>query len=103
MVNIDTFITGLQIFWIKRLLSNETLVWKTVRIHCIRNPLNLQYFGSTWPENLAQNITNIVWREALLSWACLLDTNIPDGQNKKLSSPIWYNPRILKMELFLPQ
>ena len=47
MIDIDTFITGLQIFGIKRLLSNETLVWKTVGIHCIRNHLRLQYFGST--------------------------------------------------------
>ena len=102
MIDIDTFITGLQIYWIKRLPSNETPVWKTVGIHCIRNSLGLQHFGSTWPKNLAQNITNMVWREALLSWACLLDTNIPD-EEKKLASPIWYNPRISKMELFLPQ
>ena len=103
MIDIDTFITGLQIFWIKRLLSNERPVWKTAEIHCIKNPLGLQYFGSTWPKNLAQNITNMVWKEGLLSWACLLDTNIPDEENKKLSSPVWYNPKISKMELYLPQ
>ena len=86
MIDIDTFITGLQFFWIKRLLSNER-----------------QYFGSTWPKNLAQNITNMVWKEALLSWACLLDINIPDEENRKLSSPIWYNPKVSKMKLYLPQ
>ena len=32
-----------------------------------------------------------------------INSNIPDGENKKLSSPIWYNPMISKIELFLPQ
>ena len=45
----------------------------------------------------------MVWREVLLPWACLLDTNIPDEENKKLSSPIWYDPRISTIKHFLPQ
>ena len=45
----------------------------------------------------------MIWKEALLSWACLLDTNIPDEENKKLSSPVWYSPKVSKMELYLPQ
>ena len=97
----DVFITSLQISWIKRLRSDETPVWKILGTH-IKNPLRLKYFGSSWPKNLAHNIANIVWREALQSWACLLNVNALD-KNRQVSSPIWYNPRILKIELFLSQ
>ena len=88
MTDVDAFITSLKISWIKRLLSNDTPV--------------LKYFGSIWPKNLAQNITNTVWKEALQSWACLLSVSPPD-ENRQFSSPVWYNPRISKIELFLPQ
>ena len=99
MTDIDVFITSLQISWIKRLLSNETPVWKTLGTHSIKNPIRLKYFGSIWPKNCAQNITIILWREALQSWACLLNVNTLD-ENRKLSSPVWYNPKISKTELF---
>ena len=99
MTDVDAFITSLKISWIKRLLSNDTPVWKTLGLHCIKNPIRLKYLGSIWPKNLALNITNTVWKEALQSWACLLNVNSLD-ENRKLSSPIWYNPRISKIELF---
>ena len=101
MTDIDVFITRLKISWIKRLLSNDTPVWKTLGLHCIKNPIRLKYFGSIWLKNLAQNIINTVWKEALQSWAFLLSVNTPD-ENRKLSSPVWYNTRISKIE-FLPQ
>ena len=102
MTDIDVFITSLQISWIKRLLSDEAPVWKTLGTHCIKNLIRLKYFGLIWPKNLVQNITNIVWREALQSWASLLNVNIL-YENRKLSSPVWYNPKISKIELFLPK
>ena len=52
MTDVDAFITSLKISWIKRLLSNDTPVWKTLGLHCIKNPIRLKYFGSIWPKNL---------------------------------------------------
>ena len=99
MIDVDAFTTSLKISWIKRLLSNDTPVWNTLGLHCIKNPIRLRYFGSIRPKNLAQNITNTVWKEALQSWACLLCVNSPD-ENRKFSSPVWYNPRISKKNFF---
>ena len=70
MTDVDAFITSLKISWIKRLLSNDT-VWNTLGLHCIKNPIRLKYFGSIWPKNLAQNITNTVWL-VLLDLFCLV-------------------------------
>ena len=47
MTDVDAFITSLKISWIKRLLSNDTPVWKTLGLHCIKNPIRLKYLGST--------------------------------------------------------
>ena len=68
MIDLENFIKGLQVNWIKRLLGKEQPIWKLIIPYYIPSPEKLLYFGTLWPKKLAKEITNPFWLGVLKSW-----------------------------------
>ena len=102
MIDLECFIKGLQINWVKKLLSNKNPLWKESESHLINCPERLLTFGSTWPRKIAKQCSNFFWKEIMRSWSEFLEKYQEQGLGPKSSCPIWYNPRISSAELFLP-
>ena len=102
MVNIECFIQSLKLIWMNRLFKSESQPWLQLFEKKISPISKLALYGSTWCNILINKTQNEFWKETLTSWKKLSDNTPMNNSNDILASPLWYNPKISKMELSLP-
>ena len=103
MLNLGSFIKGLQINWVRRLLSNQNLMWKKANTNSIPSEEKLLCFGPQWSTKIAGQTKNSFWKGIWKTWAEYLNKYNSNlfPENKELA-PLWFNPSISRSELFLP-
>ena len=102
MVNLENFISSLKIAWIDKLLRGHQTDYILLFEKTVSTLPKFFKLGSAWANLLAKKITNKFWKEVLLSWEKLVAMDVPDGNTDIMSSPIWYNPMISKIPMFIP-
>ena len=102
MVNIESFIQSLKLTWMNRLFKSESQPWSQLFEKTISPISKLALNGSTWCDILINKTQNDFWKETLISWRKLSDNTPISNSSDILASPLWYNPKISKMELNLP-
>ena len=102
MVNIECFIESLKLTWMNRLFKSESQPWLQLFEKTISPISKLALYGSTWCDLLINKTQNEFWKETLTSWKKLSDNTTICNSNDILASPLWYNPKISKIELNLP-
>ena len=103
MIDLMSFIKGLQINWIKRLVGDQNPMWKKVSTYSTPSKEKLICFGSLWAKKRASQTKNPFWNGVLNTWVEYLNKyNSNLSPEDKESVPLWFNPNISKHELFLP-
>ena len=101
MLNIEKFILGLKITWIRRLVRNPSSQWVTLFESSVCKINKITTFGSLYLELIKRNITNKFWIGVFDSWIAF--TKIQEVKNNEeiLNSPLWYNHEISEYPFFL--
>ena len=100
MINLDYYILSQKFSWIKRLFTCTEAPWVKLSSKIV-NFDKLCAFGPMWSESLAKKISNPFWKDVILAWNTLT-CNISLENSDKLSCPLWYNPKISTVPLYLP-
>ena len=103
MLDLVSFIKGLQINWVRRLLRNHNPRSKKANTNSIPSTEKLLCFGAQWPMKIAGQTKNPFWKGIWNTWAEYLNKyNSNLTPENKESAPLWFNPSISRYELFLP-
>ena len=100
MINLENFILGLKITWIRRLLTQSYSPWITLFETTITTVTKIIQLGQLYTLELVSKIHNIFWRDILMAYGSLLSSINPKSNYEKLISPLWYNSAISKNVLY---
>ena len=92
------------------LLPFLDLSWKDPRyeqhklsIKTICSVSSLVELGTVWCKTLTHIISNQFWIEVLSIWGDFSEHDFIKTSSDILSTPIWYNPKISRLTLYLPR
>ena len=105
MIDIDSFIKGLKVSWIRNLNIIKTAApGVQLAKHNVGDTNKIVFFGSDWAVRRAKQRDNHFWKDVLSAWACVLQ-NIHQKCNiyENLYVPLWYNPEITQATLSIPE
>ena len=94
MIDIDSFIKGLKVSWIRNLNIKTAAPWVQLVKHIVGDTNKIVLFGCDWAVQRAKQIDNHFWKDVLSAWACVLQ-NIHQKCNiyKKIICTIVVQPR----------
>ena len=101
MVDINNFITALKTTWIRRMYLNNDAPWVHLATHYIRSVSKLFYHGAQYAHKISKFTTKKFWSDVLTAWGNILQ-QMPTRQFLPENEPLWYNPNMSKVELYLP-
>ena len=104
MIDIDSFIKGLKVSWIRNLYIKTAAPWVQLAKYIVGDTKKIALFGSDWTVQRAKQMDNHFWKDVISAWACVLQ-NIRQKCNmyEKLHVPLWYNPEITWATLYIPE
>ena len=93
MINLKAFIDSMKLTWLRRvILSNSP--WQSVMNNTI-NFNELLVFGSCYTNAIQNKIKNKFWIDVLHAYSDILQLTGEDTEHFVLSSPIFYNSKIM--------
>ena len=104
MIDIDSFIKGLKVSWIRNLYIKTAAPWVQLAKYIVGDINKIALVGSDWTVQRAKQMDNHFWKDVLSAWACVLQ-NIHQKCSiyEKLHVPLWYNPEITRATLYIPE
>ena len=100
MPDIEQFWLSFKFSWLRRLLTTNAF-WPHIVMNQISkvqndivNPSQLLQLGPSLVQNIAKKITNLFWKQVLLSIVNMMEGAIFTYPEKIGNSPFWYNPFI---------
>ena len=102
MIDLSTFISAIKVTWIRRLYNNSETPWAKLAKMYLGSIQKTVLFGSYYSLNMARKTTNKFWSETLYCWSKLIDSIPINNVSDALSRPLWNNPVVSKVNLFLP-
>ena len=103
MVDIRAFMKALKLTWIKKLFTQYTSPWLILFQKTICSVSSLVELGTVWCKTLTHIISNQFWIEVLSIWGDFSEHDFIKTSSDILSTPIWYNPKISRLTLYLPR
>ena len=104
MLNLDYFIKALKITWLCRLQKHQQACWIPLVPVSETEFDKVFLFGSQWSSHVANQINNRFWQDILNAWCELIDNrSSSDRFYERICGPLWYNPVISDVPLFIPQ
>ena len=72
MIDIDNFIKGLKVSWIRNLNIKTAAPWVQLTKHIVGETNKIVLFGSDWAVQMTKQMDNQFWKDVLSAWACVL-------------------------------
>ena len=101
MLNLNTFISSLKITWVRRLIKCNGSQWVPLFEYTVCSISKLINFGVKYFQDLLKKITNTFWKDVIIDWIKLLNSQTIHSNEDIMKSPIWYNHLISNYPLYI--